>query len=190
MIDARAVVVSDPFMAAMPVLDQLGLPVLTAEQLLDASPADPVHHRRRHGVPAVDVWIHRTPRPFASPANVVANAEAMFVGAAVDIDTDVIVSWLPCFHDMGMTGYLTVPMYFGVELVKVTPMDFLQDALLWPKLIDTYRGTMMAAPNFAYNLLAKRLRRQATPGQFDLSSLRWSTLGRGAGGPRRRGGSL
>jgi fatty-acyl-CoA synthase len=113
----------------------------------------------------------------------VANAEAMFVGAAVDIDTDVIVSWLPCFHDMGMTGYLTVPMYFGVELVKVTPMDFLQDALLWPKLIDTYRGTMMAAPNFAYNLLAKRLRRQATPGQFDPVVAALSTLGRGAGGP-------
>jgi fatty-acyl-CoA synthase len=68
-------------------------------------------------------------------------------------------------------------MYFGVELVKVTPMDFMRDILLWPKLIDKYNGTMTAAPNFAYNLLAKRLRRQATPGQFDLSSLRWALSG-------------
>jgi fatty-acyl-CoA synthase len=68
-------------------------------------------------------------------------------------------------------------MYFGVELVKVTPMDFLRDTLLWAKLIDKYKGTMTAAPNFAYNLLAKRLRRQATPGQFDLSSLRWALSG-------------
>ncbi len=179
MIDARAVVVSDPFMAAIPVLDQLGLPVLTAEQLLDASPADPVH-TTDDDMAFLQLTSGSTGPPKAvriSHANVVANAEAMFVGAAVDIDTDVIVSWLPCFHDMGMTGYLTVPMYFGVELVKVTPMDFLQDALLWPKLIDTYRGTMTAAPNFAYNLLAKRLRRQATPGQFDLSSLRWALSG-------------
>ena len=94
-----------------------------------------------------------------------------------DTDTDVIVSWLPCFHDMGMTGFLTVPMYFGAELVKVTPMDFLRDTLLWAKLIDKYKGTMTAAPNFAYNLFAKRLRRQATPGQFDLSSLRWALSG-------------
>jgi hypothetical protein len=56
----------------------------------------------------------------------------------------------------GMTGFLAVPMYFGVELVKVTPMDFLRDTLLWAKLIDKYNGTMTAAPNFAYNLLAKR----------------------------------
>jgi fatty-acyl-CoA synthase len=87
------------------------------------------------------------------------------------------VSWLPCFHDMGMTGYLTVPMYYGVELVKITPMDFLRDTLLWAKLIDKYKGTMTAAPNFAYNLFAKRLRRNATPGQFDISSLRWALSG-------------
>src|SRR5258708_35430895 len=93
------------------------------------------------------------------------------------MDTDVIVSWLPCFHDMGMTGYLTVPMYIGADLVKVTPMDFLRDTLLWAKLIDKYKGTMTAAPNFAYNLFAKRLRRQATPGEYDLSSLRWALSG-------------
>ncbi len=109
--------------------------------------------------------------------NLVSNAEAMFVGAEFDMDSDVIVSWLPLFHDMGMTGFLTVPMYFGAELVKITPMDFLQDILLWARLIDKYKGTMTAAPNFAYALLAKRLRRQAQPGEFDLSSLRWALSG-------------
>ena len=56
-------------------------------------------------------------------------------------------------------------------------MDFLRDTLLWAKLIDKYKGTMTAAPNFAYNLFAKRLRRQATPGEYDLSSLRWALSG-------------
>jgi fatty-acyl-CoA synthase len=78
---------------------------------------------------------------------------------------------------MGMTGFLTVPMLFGAELVMVTPMDFLGDILLWPRLIDKYRGTMTAAPNFAYALLAKRLRRHARPGDFDLASLRWALSG-------------
>jgi fatty-acyl-CoA synthase len=78
---------------------------------------------------------------------------------------------------MGMTGFLIVPMYFGAELVKITPMDFLRDTLLWARLIDKYKGTMTAAPNFAYALFAKRLRRQAEPGQFDLSTLRWALSG-------------
>ena len=86
--------------------------------------------------------------------NLVSNAEAMFVDAEFDMDTDVIVSWLPLFHDMGMTGFLVVPMYFGAELVKITPIDFLRDTLLWAKLIDKYKGTMTAAPNFAYALFA------------------------------------
>jgi fatty-acyl-CoA synthase len=76
-----------------------------------------------------------------------------------------------------MVGFLTIPMYFGAELVKVTPMDFLRDTLLWAKLIDKYKGTMTAAPNFAYALLAKRLRRQAKPGDFDLSTLRFALSG-------------
>ncbi|MGV0661172.1 AMP-binding protein, partial [Mycolicibacterium pulveris] len=109
--------------------------------------------------------------------NLVSNAEAMFKGAEYDLETDVIVSWLPLFHDMGMTGFLVVPMYFGAELVKVTPMDFLRDTLLWARLIDKYKGTMTAAPNFAYALFAKRLRRQAKPGEFDLSTLRWALSG-------------
>jgi fatty-acyl-CoA synthase len=62
-------------------------------------------------------------------------------------------------------------------LVKVTPIDFLRDTLLWAKLIDKYKGTMTAAPNFAYSLFAKRLRKQAKPGQFDLSTLRFALSG-------------
>jgi fatty-acyl-CoA synthase len=179
MIDAKAVVVSDPFMPAAPVLSQLGLQVLTVEQLLEGPPTDPLD-TDDDDVAFLQLTSGSTGSPKAvriTHANFVANAEAMLAGANVDTDNDVIVSWLPCFHDMGMTGYLTVPMYYGVELVKITPMDFLRDTLLWAKLIDKYKGTMTAAPNFAYNLFAKRLRRNATPGQFDLSSLRWALSG-------------
>ena len=179
MIDATAVVVSDPFMAAAPVLAELGMRVLTAKDLLDGRPISPVH-TDEDDIALMQLTSGSTGSPKAvqiSHRNFVANAEAMIIGCNFDIDTDVIVSWLPCFHDMGMTGYLTVPMYYGAELVKITPMDFLRDTLLWAKLIDKYKGTMTAAPNFAYNLFAKRLRRQATPGEYDLSSLRWALSG-------------
>ena len=179
MIAAKAVVVSEPFMAAAPVLSELGMTVLTVAELLTGPPTDPVD-TAEDDVALMQLTSGSTGSPKAvqiTHANIVANAEAMTVGCDFDIDTDVIVSWLPCFHDMGMTGYLTVPMYFGAELVKITPMDFLRDTLLWPRLIDKYRGTMTAAPNFAYTLLAKRLRRQAAPGEFDLSCLRWALSG-------------
>jgi len=179
MISAKAVVVSEPFMAAAPVLSRLGMKVLTVETLLANGPVGPVD-TSDNDVALMQLTSGSTGSPKAvqiTHANIVANAEAMMVGCNFDLDTDVIVSWQPCFHDMGMTGYLTVPMYVGAELVKVTPMDFLRDTLLWAKLIDKYKGTMTAAPNFAYNLFAKRLRRQATPGDFDLSSLRWALSG-------------
>ncbi len=179
MIAAKAVVISEPFTVAAPVLEARGITVLTVADLLLAEPVDPVE-TGENDLALMQLTSGSTGSPKAvqiTHGNLVSNAEAMFVGAEFDMDTDVIVSWLPLFHDMGMTGFLAVPMYFGAELVKITPMDFLSDILLWARLIDKYKGTMTAAPNFAYALLAKRLRRQAKSGDFDLSSLRWALSG-------------
>ena len=179
MIEATVVIVSDPFMAVVAVLAEYGVTVVTIAELLGAAAIDVVGSGEGD-LAFLQLTSGSTGCPKAvaiTHANVIANAEAMFVGANHDLDTDVIVSWLPLFHDMGMTGFLTVPMLFGAELVKITPIDFLADILLWPKLIDKYRATMTAAPNFAYALLAKRLRRHAKPGDFDLSSLRWALSG-------------
>ena len=179
MIEAKAVVVSDPFLAAIPVLQERGVKVVTVEELLLADPIDPIE-THEDDVALMQLTSGSTGSPKAvviTHRNVYSNAEAMFIGAEYEVDRDVMVSWLPCFHDMGMIGFLTVPMYFGAELVKVTPMDFLRDTLLWAKLIDKYKGTMTAAPNFAYALFAKRLRKQAKRGQFDLSTLRFALSG-------------
>ena len=179
MIEAKAVVISDPFLAAAPVLAERGVLVLTVAELLAAEPIDPVE-TGEDDVALMQLTSGSTGSPKAvviTHRNIYSNAEAMFIGAQYDVDSDVMVSWLPCFHDMGMVGFLTIPMYFGAELVKVTPMDFLRDTLLWAKLIDKYKGTMTAAPNFAYALFAKRLRRQANAGEFDLSTLRFALSG-------------
>jgi fatty-acyl-CoA synthase len=179
MIEATVVVVSEPFMAAIPVLQERGIRAVTVEELLAFGPVEPLD-TDEDDVALMQLTSGSTGSPKAvviTHRNMYSNAEAMFIGAQYDVDKDVMVSWLPLFHDMGMIGFLTVPMYFGAELVKVTPMDFLRDTLLWAKLIDKYKGTMTAAPNFAYALLAKRLRKQAQPGQFDLSTLRFALSG-------------
>ena len=179
MIEAKAVIISDPFLVAAPVLEEKGLKVLKVEDLLAADPIAPVE-TAEDDLALMQLTSGSTGSPKAvhiTHRNLYSNAEAMFIAAKYEVETDVMVSWLPCFHDMGMIGFLTVPMYFGAELVKVTPMDFLRDTLLWAKLIDKYKGTMTAAPNFAYALFAKRLRKQAKPGQFDLSTLRFALSG-------------
>lgn len=179
MIEAKVVIVSDPFLAAVPLLEQRGVTVLTVAELLACDPIEPVH-TDEGDVALMQLTSGSTGSPKAvviTHQNLYANLEAMYISAEYNADTDVMVSWLPLFHDMGMIGFLTVPMYFGGELVKVTPMDFMRDTLLWAKLIDKYKGTMTAAPNFAYSLFAKRLRKQATPGQFDLSTLRFALSG-------------
>ena len=179
MIEAKAVIVSEPFLVAIPVLEEKGITVLTVTDLLAADPIDPIDVGE-DDLALMQLTSGSTGSPKAvqiTHSNIYSNAEAMFIGAQYDVTKDVMVSWLPCFHDMGMVGFLTIPMYFGAELVKVTPMDFLRDTLLWAKLIDKYKGTMTAAPNFAYALFAKRLRRQAKPGEFDLSTLRFALSG-------------
>ena len=102
--------------------------------------------------------------------NLHANISAMAEAARLDVDRDVQVSWLPLFHDMGMVGFLTVPMTLGLDLVTVTPLDFLGRPILWAELISKYGGTVTAAPNFAYAVLGRQLARY--DGELDLSSLR------------------
>jgi fatty-acyl-CoA synthase len=97
------------------------------------------------------------------------NDSATHLGCA---ETGTMVSWLPMFHDMGMVGFYTTPMAFGIELVKVTPVEFLTAPLLWAKLISDYRGTITAAPNFAYALLGRRLSGVDNDDEYDLSTLR------------------
>jgi len=88
---------------------------------------------------------------------------------------DTMMSWLPLFHDMGMVGFLTVPMTIGVELVKVTPADFLAGPLLWPALLSKYRANVTAAPNFAYAMVGRRMAK--TDEVYDLSHLRLALNG-------------
>src|SRR6185503_3355330 len=85
---------------------------------------------------------------------------------------DVMMSWLPMFHDMGMVGFFTLPMTFGFELVKITPLDFLGDPLVWLRLITKYRATITSASADAYAMVTRRLATVSDPHAFDLSPVR------------------
>ncbi len=92
--------------------------------------------------------------------------------AAIDLrPDDVVVSWLPLYHDMGLIAGFLMPIVQGVHLVLMSPFHWVRDPLVLLRAIRDYRGTLCWLPNFAYNFMATRVRRAALEG-IDLSSLR------------------
>lgn len=178
MVEAKVVLLGSPFEPVKPVLIDNGVTVLEMAELGDGPDTDPLDVGEE-ATALLQLTSGSTGHPKAvriTHANLNSNTNGMWIGAAIDLDTDVMISWLPLFHDMGMVGFLTVPMMFGIELVSVTPLDFLASPLLWAELISKYKGTITAAPNFAYAVVGKRLAR-AEEGSLDLSSLRFALNG-------------
>jgi fatty-acyl-CoA synthase len=104
---------------------------------------------------------------------VCANLDAIASAAALDVDDDVLVSWLPLYHDMGLVGLLTLAMTTGTRFVLAAPQDFLASPGRWMEWMSDYGGTATAGPNFSYVLATRALRRAAKEGaELDLSTLR------------------
>jgi fatty-acyl-CoA synthase len=108
---------------------------------------------------------------------VCANLDAIAGAAALDPDVDVLCSWLPLYHDMGLIGLLTLGMTTGTDLALASPQDFLAAPARWMRWMSDHRATATAGPNFSYALSARALRRLA-PGTLDLS--RWRIALNGA----------
>lgn len=105
-----------------------------------------------------------------SHANLLANIRA--IGEAFQIDSaDVVVSWLPLYHDMGLIGAWMCSLYYAPPLALMSPLHFIARPQRWLQAIHRYRGTLSAAPNFAYELCLKRLKEEDLRG-LDLSSWR------------------
>jgi acyl carrier protein len=103
-------------------------------------------------------------------ANLLANIRA--IGSQISVkESDVFVSWLPLYHDMGLIGAWLGSLYFGCLLVIMPPTAFLTRPVRWLQAIHQYRGTLTASPNFGYELCARRLTDSDLTG-LDLSSLR------------------
>lgn len=96
-----------------------------------------------------------------------ANVDACCTAAQLG-PGEVMVSWLPLYHDMGLVGFLSVPMLTGVDLVQAGPQDFMAHPGQWMQWISDHRGTATAGPNFAWVLATRALKRMSG---IDLSSL-------------------
>ncbi|HEV8580580.1 MAG TPA: AMP-binding protein [Thermoanaerobaculia bacterium] len=108
-------------------------------------------------------------------ANLLANLRAIGQGAEIRPE-DVVVSWLPLYHDMGLIGCWMGSLYFGMPLVLMSPLTFLARPARWLWTLDRYRGTLSAAPNFAYELCVNKISDEEIEG-LDLSSWRMALNG-------------
>jgi len=93
------------------------------------------------------------------------------------IPDSVTVTWLPAFHDMGLTNGIIQAVYKGRPCYLMPPVSFLMRPLRWLQAISRYKATISGGPNFAYELCTRRitLEQRAT---LDLSS--WDVAYNGA----------
>lgn len=103
-------------------------------------------------------------------ANLLSNIRALGQAALVN-SSDIFVSWLPLYHDMGLIGAWFGSLYHGMPLILMSPLAFLARPALWLEMISRHRGTISAAPNFAYELCVRHVD-DATLATLDLASWR------------------
>ena len=102
-------------------------------------------------------------------SNVLANVQG--IGWAVQArPDDIVVSWLPLYHDMGLIGSWLFSVYHGFPITVLSPLDFLQRPERWLWALSDSGGSLCPAPNFSYELCVRKIEPAAIEG-VDLS--RW-----------------
>lgn len=131
---------------------------------VDAAPADLAFLQYTSGSTSQPKGVMLTHR------NLIANVAA-FTGA-VDVDSrDVLVSWLPLFHDMGLIGMLMGALYARAPLYLIAPELFIKRPALWLTSITRWGATLTCAPNFAFHYCVKHIADEALTA-FNLGTLR------------------
>ncbi|MEZ6134224.1 MAG: fatty acyl-AMP ligase [Pirellulaceae bacterium] len=95
---------------------------------------------------------------------------------------NVLVSWLPTYHDMGLFAGVLFPLFNCCPSYLMSPTAFLQKPVRWLQAISTFRGTNSGGPNFAFDMCVQKTTAEERR-QLDLSS--WQIAYNGAEPVRR-----
>ncbi|MCB1676121.1 MAG: fatty acyl-AMP ligase [Halioglobus sp.] len=90
---------------------------------------------------------------------------------------DRMMSWLPFYHDMGLVGFVLVPMAAQVSVDYLDTREFAMRPRQWLHLMTQTRATISFAPSFGYDLCARRVRANDLD-SYDLRN--WRVAGIGA----------
>jgi len=109
--------------------------------------------------------------------NLAWNSESFMIhGLKKDSSFDKGITWLPLFHDMGLIGYGIGTLFTDIPVVFMPTAAFVRNPRIWLDKIHQHRGTIAYGPNFAYALVAKRLKEKDVA-DLDLSCLRSTGCG-------------
>jgi fatty-acyl-CoA synthase len=101
----------------------------------------------------------------------VLNQIASYSDALQLVESDVVVSWLPLYHDMGLIAGFLIPLIQGIPLVLMSPFDWVKHPAILLRAISDHQGTLCWLPNFSYNHMARRIRKRDIEG-ISLASMR------------------
>jgi len=116
----------------------------------------------------------RDPRAVGiSQSQLACHVEA--IADAADLSAhDTFVSWLPLHHDMGLIGFLLLPLLLGCNVTLIDPKTFVRSPGIWMQIASERRATVIGAPDFAYRLEARHVR---SAGGLDLGAIRLAING-------------
>ena len=115
-----------------------------------------------------------TPRTvLMSPDAVLANLRGLNARTDIQVDSDAGCSWLPLYHDMGLS-FLLSGAIVGGETWQAPTSAFQASPFRWLNWLSDSRATFTAAPNMAYGMIGKYARRVT---DVDLSHLRFAING-------------
>lgn len=89
-------------------------------------------------------------------SNMLSNAAYYRYGWGHD-ESSVTVTWMPNFHDLGLMDGVIQPAFYGFHSVLMPPTALLKRPLRWLHAISRYRATFSSAPNFAFELCARKV---------------------------------
>ena len=118
----------------------------------------------------------RSPRGVTvSGANIAANGWRVADDWQV-LATDSVLTWLPHYHDMGLMGSLLYPLLWGIPVVQMSPLAFVQKPVRWLKALQAWGATLSGGPAFAFALCLDTIAPEARAG-FDLRGWRRAYCG-------------
>jgi acyl-CoA synthetase (AMP-forming)/AMP-acid ligase II len=175
---ARAVIASPAFVEPLAaLLAETGVTVIGSDHLAtdsapvaslpatpDIAPNDVAFLQHSSGTTGLQKGV-------ALPHCAVLNQIASYSAAIQLSAEDVIVSWLPLYHDMGLIAGFVLPIAQGVPLVLLSPFHWVRDPKVLMQAIHAHGGTLCWLPNFAYNHMALRIREGVMDG-LRLESMR------------------
>ncbi len=102
--------------------------------------------------------------------NLTTNVAAI-AAAAEYTASDVMLSWMPLTHDMGLIGFHINPVYCGMNHAIMTTNAFVRRPALWFDKATELNATVLCSPNFGYNYILRHCADSSHP-EWNLSKVR------------------